>query len=127
MSARLDLGPDERDELARLLAGASLHALLRDWAAFVSAVERGYDDSIYDYTNDLSARDALERVIAPAGPSLRAALEAVVTPDDRRFEAATTESARPLGEGRPNWWWRRVPRRPSAELADDLASLGYLR
>ena len=127
MSARLDLSPDERQELARLLAGGpSLNALLGGWGAFVARVERGYDDSIYEYTNDLSVRDRLERVVQGAGPDLRAQLEAALAEDDRRFDAATEASARPLGEfpGESPPWWRRVPRRRGGELADDLESLG---
>jgi len=128
MSADLELTEQQRDELARLLGGDSLGALLGGWSAFVTAVERGYDDSIYEYTNDLSVRDLLERVAAGAGPGLRAKLETAVAADDRRFEAATEAAARPLGEGvdPSRWWWRRVPVRRDGELADDLASLGHL-
>jgi hypothetical protein len=137
MSARLDLRPDEQQELARLLAELaersgredSLDAMLRRWSDFVTRVERGYDDSIYEYTNDLSVRDRLERVVQGAGPGLRAKLEGALAEDDGRFEAATEESARPLGEfgeASPPWWWRRVPRRRPGELAEDLESLGYL-
>jgi hypothetical protein len=123
MSADLDLDPQQRDELARLLAGDSLGALLGDWQRFVTAVERGYDDSIYEYTNDLSVRDVLERVIAGASPGLRAQLEAETAEHDRRFEAATEEAARPLSAREdPPWWWRRVPVRRVGELADDLES-----
>jgi hypothetical protein len=125
MSTHLDLTPEERDELARLLAGESLGAMLRRWSDFVTQVERGYEASIYEYTNDLSVRDLLERVIAGAGPGLRAKLEAEAAEDDRRFEAATEESARPLGKfADPPWWWRRAPVRRVGELADDLESLG---
>jgi hypothetical protein len=129
MSARLDLDPDEQQELARLLAEVgepSLNAMLRDWSDFVVAAERGYDYSIYDYTNDLSVRDQLEDVVQGAGPGLRAKLEGSLAEADRRFEAATEESARPLGKfgaATPPWWWRRVPRRRVGELADDLESL----
>jgi hypothetical protein len=137
MSARLDLSPEEQDELARLLAELaersgredSLDAMLHRWSGFVTQVERGYDDSIYEYTNDLSVRDRLERVAGGAGPGLRAKLEARLTDDDRRFEAASEEGARPLGEfgeASPPWWWRRVPRRRGGELAEDLETLGYL-
>lgn len=130
MSARLDLTEDEREELARLLAPRddSLNALLGRWRAFVAQVERGYDDSIYEYTNDLSVRDRLEGLVTGAGPGLRAKLEGALAEDDRRFAEATEEAARPLGEfaHEAPAWWRRAPRRRGGELAEDLASLGYL-
>ena len=120
MSARLELAPEERDELARLLGDDSLGALLQDWSRFVTEVERGYDDSIYEYTNDLSVRDRLERVIAGASPGLRGQLEGTLAADDKRFEAATEEAARPLSVTYTTWWWQRVPRRRVGELAQDL-------
>jgi hypothetical protein len=137
MSARLDLSPDEQQELVRLLAELaersgreqSLDAMLRRWSDFVTGVARGYDDSIYEYTNDLSVRDRLEHVVQGAGPGLRAKLAGGLADGDGRFEAATEESARPLGEfgeASPPWWWRRVPRRRTGELAEDLESLGYV-
>jgi hypothetical protein len=127
MSADLDLTEEERDELAHLLAthaGESLGAMLGRWSAFVAAVERGYDDSIYEYTNDLSVRDRLERLAAGAGTALRAKLADALAEPDRRFEAATEEAGRPLAESEAPWW-RRVPRRRVGELAEDLTSLGY--
>ena len=123
MTAHLDLDEQEREQLARLLDEDSLGVLLRRWSGFVTQVERGYDDSIYEYTNDLSVRDRLERLATRAGPGLRATLEAALAADDRRFEAATEEAARPLGEfgdADPPWWWRRVPLRRVGELAEDL-------
>ena len=114
---------EQREELARLLGGATLGALLQEWARFVTAVERGYDDSIYEYTNDLTVRDRLERVIAGASPALRGQLEQALAADDGRFEAATEEAARPLGTTYTTWWWRRVPIRRTGELAEDLESL----
>jgi hypothetical protein len=123
VSAQLELTPEERDELAHLLGADSLGALLRDWSDLVTQVERGYDDSIYEYTNDLSVRGRLDEIAAGAGAGLRAKLEAALAEDDRRFAAATEESARPLGKSR---WSHRVPRRRVGELADDLEALGYL-
>jgi hypothetical protein len=136
MSADLDLTQEEREELARLLAELaartgredSLGAMLGRWRAFVTTVERGYEDSIYEYTNDLSVRDRLEGVAAEAGPALRAKLHGALEDGDRRFAAATQEADRALGEfaDEAPSWWRRVPRRRVGELADDLDALGYL-
>jgi hypothetical protein len=136
MSARLDLTREEQEELGRVLAALaarsgredSLDAMLGRWSAFVTTVERGYEDSVYEYTNDLSVRDRLEGVAAGAGPALRAKLHGALAEDDRRFAAATQEADRPLGEfaeAAPSWW-RRVPRRRVGELAEDLDALGYL-
>ncbi|MEO8689112.1 MAG: hypothetical protein ABI611_12960 [Solirubrobacteraceae bacterium] len=136
MSARLDLTREEQEELARLLdelaarSGRedSLDAMRGRWSAFVTTVERGYDDSIYEYTNDLSVRDRLEGIAAGAGPTLHAKLHGALADDDRRFAAATQDADQPLGEfaGEAPSWWRRVPRRRAGELAEDLAALGYL-
>jgi hypothetical protein len=124
MTADLDLDPQQREELARLLGEDSLGALLVDWRRFVSEVERGYEDSIYDYENDLSVRDRLERLVGAASPGLRTQVEGALAEPDRRFTAATKEAARPLGVTFTTWWWRRVPVRLVGELAEDLRSLG---
>ena len=94
----------------------------------MTTVERGYEDSIYEYTNDLSVRDRLEGVAAGAGPALRAKLHGALAGDDRRFAAATQEAERALGEFAEEapTWWRRVPRRRVGELAEDVDALGYL-
>ena len=120
MTADLNLDPEQRDELARLLGEDSLGSLIQDWRRLIAAVERGYEDSIYEYTNDLSVRDRLERVIACASSGLRAQLEGVLAAEDKRFEAATEEAARPLGVAYTGWWWQRVPLRRVGELAQDL-------
>jgi hypothetical protein len=123
MTAGLELDPEQREELTRLLAGDTLGGLLRKWSRFVTEVERGYDDSIYEYTNDMAVRARLERVVAGASLGLRAQLERALAADDRRFTAATEDAARPLGSSR---WAQRVPTHRVGELAEDLAALGYL-
>jgi hypothetical protein len=105
-----DPGPEQRESLGELLRG---------WSDLVRQVERGYEFSIYDYTNDLSVRDRLERVVAGASPQHQRALADA----DRRFTAATEESPRPLSTSKTSWWWRRVPLRRVGELAEDLESL----
>ena len=94
-----------------LLGEDSLGALLRRWSELVTQVERGYDDSIYEYTNDLAVRGRLDEVVAAAGPGLRAKLEGALAEDDRRFTAATEEAARPLGRSRVGAPRADAPRR----------------
>ena len=85
------------------------------WTRFVAEVEQGYDLTIYDYTNNLAARDNLEADSA-----------GVLKPLDDRFRSATRDAARVL-PGAPDdakWWWRRVPVRPGEELTVDLEREG---
>lgn len=128
MSVSLDLAPEERSELETLLRGASLNQLLGQWSELVRAVERGYDDSIYEYTNDLSVRDRLQDLIAASSSTLADKLRGELAPIDERFTAATEAAARPLsaapGDLAP--WWRRVPRRRDGEFADDLEAMGHI-
>jgi hypothetical protein len=137
MSAPLDLAANERTALEELLErlnkewgrSASFNDMLSRWQAFVTAVEKGYEDSIYEYTNDLSVRDRLEALLSAAPPSLRLKLESTISPYDRRFTEATDQAARSLSEagGEVASWWHRVPVRRVGELATDLQALGYLR
>jgi hypothetical protein len=128
MSVRLALASEERSELEKLLRGASLNQLLGQWAEFVRAVERGYDDSIYEYTNDLSVRDQLEKLISASSSTLAAKLRGAFAPIDERFTKATEPAKRPLSaaHGALPSWWRRVPKRREGELAEDLKAMGHV-
>lgn len=107
----------------------SLHRLLDNREAFVRAVEAGYDDCIYEYQNDLVVRDFLEEILQAVDPAARGPLAAIVEPIDRRFEAATRFSPRPVLPGldrEPDGWWPRAPNVLPAELADDLRADGLV-
>lgn len=126
--------PDEGQEIDRLIrtmqgSGAgptSLSEMLRGWESLVIAVERGYDDSIYEFTNDLSIRDLLAHLEQLAPAPLATKLEQVLTPLDVRFDAATKIAKRPLApSSAASWWWARVPRLQVGELAADLQDLDY--
>lgn len=67
----------------------SLNGLLREWMNFVSRVETGYGDSVYEYTNDLSVRDVLGRLAATLPPSLQKRLLDALRTHDEKFERAT--------------------------------------
>ena len=116
MSFALDLTPEEQVSLQRLLGGltrdpgrpASLNDMLSRWRAFVHAVERGYDDSIYEYMNDLLVRDHLEALLTAAPPGLRSKLENAISPIDSRFMKATEQAALSQAGGELVSWWHRV-------------------
>ena len=137
MKTSLDLTAEEKASLELLLKRlprgsdrqTSVHDMLSRWENFVREVERGYNDSIYEYTNDLSVRDRLAALVDGAIPSLAGKLERALLPTDRRFEAVTEPAARPLSErqGTVASWWHRVPCRRVGELAADLEAFGYLR
>lgn len=129
------LTPDEGQELNRLIRGmqgcgagpTSLAHMLRGWESLVVAVERGYQDSIYEFTNDLSIRDVFAELEQLAPPELATKLSRALTPLDLRFEAATKIAKRPLAPPSPttSWWWSRVPKLQVGELAADLRDLDY--
>ncbi len=135
MTDKLSLSEEEIDLLKPVLSAMSnrrkgvvtLEYLLSRWANFVSAVENIYEFSIYDYTNDLAVRDLLEEVLCICPERLRQKLLVKIKGIDDRFVTATSPVTHPLlrGESR-DWWWYRVPKEPSAELADDLTSAGFI-
>lgn len=105
----------------------TLARLLKKWEWFVEVVEQGYDDSIYEYTNDLSVRDLLESVSVACPPPLRDRLTDTLDAWDDRFRKATVALQKPLmqreGNEQPGWWWVRVPVRLGAELEKDLKEI----
>jgi hypothetical protein len=101
----------------------TLQVMLERWEYFVSEVEEGYDDSIYEYTNDLSVRDLLQVVVDNSSLTLREKLIDALQICDERFQKATEESKRsvlPDKEKSQAWWWFRVPVKPGLELKNDL-------
>jgi hypothetical protein len=108
--------------------GQSFSRTLNRWANFVAVVERGYGDSIYEYTNDLSVRDVLAQVERELPPDVASKISAAVAIWDERFMKATNVAKRPLAiraEG-PGPWWNRVPKVLSEELENDLRSDGFI-
>ena len=116
-------------EIAQPGAGPrSVSDLLRAWEAFVNQVVRGYEDSIYEYKNDLIRRDVIERAFDYMSPQLAERVRARLTSIDDRFFQATAPVAKPLQSEKDIAsapWWFRIPRRLSAELAQDLRFEGF--
>ncbi|HQF62250.1 MAG TPA: hypothetical protein PLT26_07085 [Anaerolineaceae bacterium] len=128
---KIQLSSEEECMLEPILASMSQKAnhtltlplLMERWKNFVDEVEAGYDDCIYEYTNDLTVRDLLQIVLDNSPLTLRDKLIGALQIWDQRFDAATEISARSVlpDKGKTQaWWWFRVPIRPGAELKNDL-------
>lgn len=88
--------------------------LLQSWEQLASEVN-DYVMTIDDYTNDLTAREALAQVLTWASESLGPVLDARIAAADERFRSETQEDGgRAVGRffrinARSGWWWRRRP------------------
>jgi len=124
--------PAEQASLAEI--GRRLHAegwanhvtvawMLAEWDELSRAVD-GYDLSVDDYTNDLTARDGLEWTLSECGQALRAKLSSWIEVADRTFIARTQmDDDSALGshfrvDESSGWWWKRRPMQ--GPLADSL-------
>jgi len=108
----------------------TLEHLLQRWQDFVVQIERGYEDSIYEYTNDLSVRDLWEEILRGVPQGLRQELSEWIRPWDERFYKATRSVRRPIlsaGRSSLHWWWFRVPKRVGEALGADLRFEGILK
>jgi hypothetical protein len=105
--------------------------LLDSWSGLVQEVEFGYEESVYEYANDVDLRAILDRVGGSASPEAREALLRWLRPWDERYETATLRAAAPFhGRADPSdpyaasrWHWR-IPRRLVGELKSDLEAMG---
>ena len=86
----------------------TIRQLFKKWEQLVSEVERGYHMTVYDYTNDLSSRDIIERTMQDVSEDTRARIADIVGPLDERFKRCTETISDPL-MSRDGFWWRRVP------------------
>lgn len=103
-------------------AGWTVSGMVESWKGLVDEIERGYDEMIYEYTNDLSVRELLQELIdaLPAG-SVRSWVTREVEATDARYREATREVQEPIHGGRDaEWWYWRVPNVLTGELRDDL-------
>jgi hypothetical protein len=133
------LSSEEADALNTILLGLSerakrtltLNQLLQQWGDFVVQVERGYQDSIYEYANDLSIRDLLEEILRGVTQTLQEKLTQLIQPWDERFYNATKKTKQPvlpsMAQESLRSWWFRVPKNLGGELKEDLRSEGILK
>lgn len=102
------------------------------WAALVSVIERGYDDNIYEYTNDLYCRNWLHEAWLLLDDHIVQLWTTQIQALDDRFKAATChDDGQALGQfhklpGPDRWWWRRHPRILTGDLGRSLRPAGAI-
>jgi len=108
----------------------TLHSLINEWEVFVGEVERGYRFTIWDYENDLSIRDFLEKIKKSLSDDGREKISVLIESIDEKFLAATIAVDRPLllsvSDEPPSFWWYRIPKRLESDLEQDLRKEGFL-
>lgn len=135
MNNPIELSLDETAEVqAQLDAIAAvvgftptLGELLTEWAVFVARLEIGYDDSIYDYLDDLATRDLLQQIMDTASLTLRQKLASALQSWDVRFTQAThtvDDTQAQIAWNGDSAWDRRVPNVLTGDLASDLRGAG---
>jgi hypothetical protein len=106
----------------------SLGRSLNEWHSLVNSVNNGYPLGIYDYTNELTSRDILQRFLNSLSGGLREKVGQQIEVLDSTFRNCTEETKLVLAGTRKSnedmdWWWRRVPSRLEGELKEDMQSL----
>ncbi|YCK81099.1 hypothetical protein M1D89_18735 [Arthrobacter sp. D3-18] len=94
-----------------LRSGWSPAAYLEAWAAFTEDCDEGYQGNIYEYENDISVRDVIEKALTSLGPAEDAAVAVfadAVAEIDARFAAVLNSGPAIRVETVP-WWRRRLP------------------
>jgi hypothetical protein len=111
----------------------TLDSLLSRWSYFIGQCEKGYEDCLDEYTNDLGTRELLQEVIEKVTPHLAAKLKAHLVEKDRRFIEATEEIStplltlhKPLGHIKRMLYFR-VPKKLGEDMEKELRSMGVLR
>jgi hypothetical protein len=102
----------------------SINEMLQAYESVVRRVEEGYDETIYEYLNDLACRRWLALAWPLVTENVRQSRAGDLRSLDDRFRAATTDDGgRSLGlkvEGGSEWWLRRRPVKARGEFAADL-------
>ena len=98
------------------LVRAGRDGLIKEWARFVQAVERGYKFGLEDYRNDLDLRGILSLLN----------LDDQVRDLDHRFEALLTERTTRVWETSPGdpFWDFGYPHNAGPQLLEELRNEG---
>ncbi len=96
--------------------------LVEQWREFVDVCAEGFSSTIYDYRNERSVRDLLQKAFDDPvlrGYSELGSIREAVEEIDSRFAEECRAGVAMAREEAP-WWHRCVPRKAAGDFADDL-------
>ena len=112
-----------------------LTGLMDQWTGIVSGVERGLDETLDEWLNDMDLRDILSGAMAAAEPAERRTVADQLSDVDERFRVVTVACPCVWGEvvaatnswhAEWQWWYFRRPSVLGPLLRDDLEANGLL-
>jgi hypothetical protein len=128
----MDVPPNEGALFSQLAQGAirwttSPQVMLAEWEKTVEETEMGYPYGLDDFTNDLTVREQLQRVLDAAPDEALPRIRSILVGLDHRFRLATVELRHPifaadiaLAEPEKHFYYFRVPHTASDEIIEDL-------
>lgn len=124
---------DEKKQLEKLEESSpgSILAQIKHWDWFATEVTEGYDDSIFEYLNDLDTRYLLQESLDKSVEPLKSKLIDRVKKIDQVFLSSTNETQSPISgydfipkNPQKYFWYYRVPKKITKELSIDLDESG---
>ena len=112
----------------QLLENFSVERWVQKWSSFVDEIKQGYNLGIYDYVNDLSPRDLLQRLADVLPEDINKKITLAVKPIDDEYSSLTQSTELALagpeeGNSKLAWWYHRIPKALDGELKEDIDSL----
>jgi hypothetical protein len=106
----------------------TIEFLIGRWQNFIEELEKGYEDTIYEYRDELVKRDILARILNASSPSLKTKLSSTLDPLDIRFDNLTVSIQKPLLDGmeQDHTWWYKVPKKANDEFMEYLRHEKYI-
>ena len=102
----------------------SSRKLINEWSCLVASMEQGYKFTIYDYTNDLSVRGAIQAILS-SGFKLPQELYAQLNVADEKFKRCVEWVTYPLIKNAvaAEFWYYGIPLNATAEMITDARNL----
>ncbi len=127
------LSSTKKNELAKLDGNTpgKVLATIKYWDWFVQKVKTGYNDYIYEYCNDLDIRQEIEQYLEKSTGEFHSFLFELTKEIDQMYIDSTSKVDSPINAYNhvlenplKYFWYYRVPKKITPQLAPDLDEHG---